>query len=427
MGIVLNIVLLLLINIINTYIASLFLNFFFVGGIKKRRVSYVLCAEYCVLSCLKAFFVTAVIPDMLLSLLLISMLTLCYKAKIADRMLAVVSAASFFLICEIFIKAMTGIDRITLHHLADYIYYGTKTALLACIIQYSFVQVISRFRNLHKKVKTPKGFLVITIAVPIVSVCLEVLLLLQKDVSDVIYYVLLICVILLNFTASYLYDFIDNLFREKARSAAAEQKSVYYRQEAELMQRSSREIQELRHDMKNHLLAISELARTQDNAQITDYTDKLLDKMMPQTEYSRTGMIPVDSIINYKLSQAEQAGIRVSSDIAVPEEIRIEADDLVTVIGNLLDNAVEAVSKRKDDKYISLSMKFQKGSLLITLKNSFDGILKMKNDRYLTTKNDPKQHGIGLQSIETVIRKYNGEMIARHSDSEFVTKIIMIV
>ncbi len=193
------------------------------------------------------------------------------------------------------------------------------------------------------------------------------------------------------------------------------------------MQRSSREIQELRHDMKNHLLAISELARTQDNAQITDYTDKLLDKMMPQTEYSRTGMIPVDSIINYKLSQAEQAGIRVSSDIAVPEEIRIEADDLVTVIGNLLDNAVEAVSKRKDDKYISLSMKFQKGSLLITLKNSFDGILKMKNDRYLTTKNDPKQHGIGLQSIETVIRKYNGEMIARHSDSEFVTKIIMIV
>ena len=97
------------------------------------------------------------------------------------------------------------------------------------------------------------------------------------------------------------------------------------------------------------------------------------------------------------------------------------------VIGNLLDNAVEAVSKRKDDKYISLSMKFQKGSLLITLKNSFDGILKMKNDRYLTTKNDPKQHGIGLQSIETVIRKYNGEMIARHSDSEFVTKIIMIV
>ena len=136
----------------------------------------------------------------------------------------------------------------------------------------------------------------------------------------------------------------------------------------------------------------------------------------------------VENIGNSFTLRVEHTGGKVFTEIeAVDSTIYVDDMHFQNVIFNLLDNAVEAVSKRKDDKYISLSMKFQKGSLLITLKNSFDGILKMKNDRYLTTKNDPKQHGIGLQSIETVIRKYNGEMIARHSDSEFVTKIIMIV
>ena len=272
----LNVIIFLLINIIDTYTIVAFLRFFFDDSPQKRKAVYVIFAEYYCLSAVKGLFIHDFLPELIVSLLIVSVLAFCYRSKAAARLLAVVSAVSFFMTSEMVIRTLTGTEGIALNSIADHINYGTRLALLTCIIRYSFVQVVSRFRNLDEKVKTPVGFLIITVSIPVISVVLELLLLMQKDISDVVYYALLICVILLNYTASYLYGFISNLFSERASSAAAEQKSVCYMKEAELMQKNSGELKKLRHDMKNHLIAISELAKTQDNTQITEYTDNLL-------------------------------------------------------------------------------------------------------------------------------------------------------
>ena len=237
----------------------------------------------------------------------------------------------------------------------------------------------------------------------------------------------MICVILLNFTVFYLYDSITNLFTVKLHYAAAEQKNAYYKQEAEIMQRNAGELQKLRHDMKNHLIAISELSKARKDAEVTKYVEALSGKMQMKEEYSSTGILSLDSIINYKLTQAEQSGIRISAEIAVPEEMKIKSDDFVTIIGNLLDNALEAVSKLQDDKYIYFSMKYTKGTLLITVKNSFNGRVKMNGGCYLTEKDDTKLHGIGLESVRSAIRNYNGDMIITHSNSVFTVKIMLFI
>ena len=179
--------------------------------------------------------------------------------------------------------------------------------------------------------------------------------------------------------------------------------------------------------MKNHMIAISELSKKHGNTDITDYISALSGKIVRAEEYSQTGILSLDSIINYKLTQAKQSGIKVSCEITVPYDLKIASDDFVTIIGNLLDNAIEAVEKIQDDKYIFLNIRYTKGTLFITVKNSFDGILNIKNNQFQTTKSDTVLHGIGLQSIESTIHKYNGELLTIHSDTEFVTKIIMIV
>ena len=148
--------------------------------------------------------------------------------------------------------------------------------------------------------------------------------------------------------------------------------------------------------------------------------------MVRAEEYSQTGILSLDSIINYKLTQAKQSDITVSCEIIVPDDLKIAADDFVTIIGNLLDNAIEAAEKIQDDKYISLNIRYSKGTLFITVKNSFDGTLNIKNNQFETTKKDTMLHGIGLQSIEAAIHKYNGELLTSHSDTEFIAKTILV-
>ena len=70
------------------------------------------------------------------------------------------------------------------------------------------------------------------------------------------------------------------------------------------------EIKKLRHDMKNHLIAISELSKKHGDTDITDYISALSGKMVQAEEYSQTGILSLDSIINYKLTQAERSSIR---------------------------------------------------------------------------------------------------------------------
>ncbi|MBQ8134213.1 MAG: GHKL domain-containing protein [Clostridia bacterium] len=75
----------------------------------------------------------------------------------------------------------------------------------------------------------------------------------------------------------------------------------------------------------------------------------------------------------------------------------------------------------------NIRIKYSKGTLIILIKNNFDGKPKLIGDRYQTTKENTKLHGIGLQSIETTIQKYHGEMITKHNDSEFSVKILVFL
>lgn len=79
------------------------------------------------------------------------------------------------------------------------------------------------------------------------------------------------------------------------------------------------------------------------------------------------------------------------------------------LVGNLLENAVEAAEKVRENKYIKIKMKYDKSNLLIFLINSYQGqLIKMKDKSLKSTKSDVGNHGVGLPSVYRAVAKYHG-------------------
>ena len=145
--------------------------------------------------------------------------------------------------------------------------------------------------------------------------------------------------------------------------------------------------------------------------------------------YSNTGNIALDSVINYKISKMTENGIEVESNISLPENLKIDEDDFIIIIGNILDNAAEAVEKIKNGskKYIYMSLEYELGNIWLCVKNSFENEIKIRGDKFITYKKDKSIHGIGLQSVKSTIGKYNGQMDISIEENIFVVNIILYI
>ena len=82
--------------------------------------------------------------------------------------------------------------------------------------------------------------------------------------------------------------------------------------------------------------------------------------------------------------------------------------------------------KCENERYIKLNIRFDQGTLLISLKNSFDGIINKSRGKIKTTKSDHEMHGIGLKSVETTVQKYDGKIEINHNEKEFEIIIMLI-
>ena len=123
-----------------------------------------------------------------------------------------------------------------------------------------------------------------------------------------------------------------------------------------------------------------------------------------------TGNLIIDSILNSKLSEAVEKDISVSVHVMLPADVKIETDDMVVILGNVLDNAIEACEQIPTDKRLELMLKYEDGCIIVSVRNSFDGNMNRKGDVFVSLKSDKSLHGIGLQSVRHTVEKHNGEM-----------------
>lgn len=223
--------------------------------------------------------------------------------------------------------------------------------------------------------------------------------------------------------------FLENSIEKEASMKAQieQQQADYQKHRLQEVEREQTYIRKMRHEMKNLLAVIEAFAEKEDYEGILALVRERQQQLAPSQNRVKTGNIAVDTILNYKIPKADMFGITMQMNLNIPTKMNVEDIVLCGVLGNAIDNAVEASKKITQDKrHITVNMKVEKRNLFIEVVNAYDGfIMTGKKGEILTRKGEVSNHGFGLPVIRQLIEKCNGNLDISWNDSQFFLRILI--
>lgn len=228
---------------------------------------------------------------------------------------------------------------------------------------------------------------------------------------------------------------VFNIYIQLSENLELQRKNAIYEKEFQLLERNMHEkesmMQEIRvkrHDLKHQMLNLLALLQKGEYGKLESDM-----KQMAELE-SLNGLLVVntqnsiiDSFVNNQYAVAKEKGIDFQVKTDVPAELPFAGEDLCVILGNALDNAIEACERGQVSKpWISIKLIYDGANLLMTLENSFDGtIRKNKKGMQISRKANSQQHGIGTYSIQRVVQKYHGYYHVEVTEKEYHLEIIL--
>ena len=175
-----------------------------------------------------------------------------------------------------------------------------------------------------------------------------------------------------------------------------------------------------RHDYHNHIQTL--LALSGNEAKTREYLLKLNDDLTQVDTVLKTGNVMVDAILNSKLSLIRSKEIRVNAKAVVPTELNVSEIDLCVIIGNLLDNAMEACLRQAEEKerFIRVFIGVLKEQLYISVVNTMAG----GRARALRSEKG-EGHGLGLGRVDGLVGKHGGFVNRQQEEGVFATEILL--
>ena len=234
-----------------------------------------------------------------------------------------------------------------------------------------------------------------------------------------------------------LYQETLTLYEERNRNMVLEKQIVSMEEHARELDRVYAGIRSMKHDMKNQLAVLNSLIHRQQD------TDKLLPDYLNQLNRTigkldfpfQTGSAVADSLLSMKYHEACEniPGIKFEAeDLIFLEENIIQPADLCIILGNALDNAIEACEKLEEKAgqekcFIRLHSLYRQNMLLLTIENSYTGELSVGLDSLFpsTTKPDSVTHGIGMHNIKAAAERYRGGVSWKEEGNVFTLTVML--
>ncbi len=181
-----------------------------------------------------------------------------------------------------------------------------------------------------------------------------------------------------------------------------------------------------KHDTRHHLLVIKSMMDAKNYISASNYLDKFYENSMCQNVDVLCNNFTVDSILKHYKDIAINNGIDFTVNVNIPDNINIDNFDLAVVIGNCIENAIEACNKIDfiTLKYIKIKAEIKGSQLVIKIKNSFNGEI-IKEDSIIKTSKSGEDHGIGLCNVANITEKYSGYFHINYNDNKFEVHIAM--
>lgn len=234
------------------------------------------------------------------------------------------------------------------------------------------------------------------------------------------------CMLMINISVFYLYNILIENYINLRDNDLYKQQTYAYQNQLEVIMESGNRVRALRHDMKNHILALQALVQRKEAEEMNRYLESMKDFMTNPEEYVKTGSDSVDSLLNYKIQKAHEVLNVVETKISIPQQLRLRSFDLNVLLGNLLDNAIDA-SMQTEEKKLNITIKLDKGVLFLYICNSCQRIADGRSGFLETTKEDKTNHGIGLKNVRQIVEKYHGDLAFQYENNFMETDVMMYV
>ena len=183
-----------------------------------------------------------------------------------------------------------------------------------------------------------------------------------------------------------------------------------------------------RHDYHNHMQSIKALIEMDKMKELSEYLDNL-EKDLDSIDIAiRTGNVGLDAILSSKVSIARKNNIEVNCTAKVPQDLTVSDVHLCAIVGNLMDNAIEACEKMKKDtpdaeRFIRVYIGLFKSQLYISVINSTKESKRRRVSELVTSKLG--EHGFGLRRIDKITEKYDGYVNRKNEPGVFATEVML--
>lgn len=240
-----------------------------------------------------------------------------------------------------------------------------------------------------------------------------------KTSSIVALILLIISNIMIFYIVDKQYELISAKEKLKTSKVLLESQKQYY----DDVFQSQQEIRKTRHDLKNIFIALlSEL-----NTGNLDKAKKMIQRKLSETEQyidiDCNSDNVIDTILHSKIAYAKENNISLTVKKSIDRPILIDSLDIVVLIANILDNAIEATNQTSGEKQITFSIITDNDNLIILSKNPTLNIIDF--DKLITTKKDKRYHGFGVLSIKSITDKYDGSYIFECENGVFTSTAIL--
>lgn len=216
------------------------------------------------------------------------------------------------------------------------------------------------------------------------------------------------------------FETMEAVYQQNQEYALQEQQHKLREEYYQEVEAHQKEVRTLKHDMKNMLLSLGAYIRKGDSQVAGREIESLLGQLTEGDTVSFTAHPGLNALLGAKYRQAQSDGILCEFDVRVPSDLAIAENDLASVVGNVLDNAIEASLHCADRRYIRLILVSHANTLALSCENSTDGAQSLE-----TRKQDKKSHGIGLGSIRETVAKYKGFIQHRFDAYSFLIELTM--
>lgn len=279
-----------------------------------------------------------------------------------------------------------------------------------------------------KKVSNVIAFVAIPLLAMMILYITMYVMILTNFQSNIIILLSIICVSMI-VIAGIVWFMIARINKDneiKTKLLLSEQKANLYKQNIISSNSQIETIKLLKHDMKNNISCIDALIEEENYDEAHNICHSLTNKYTSIGTIVNTENYLLNAVLNVEIEKAKSYGIPVKLSITNNLKMFKNSSDIISLIGNILDNAISYLYKNNvNNNEIQFSTGYEGSYSIIKCKNNILNSVLYNNPLLETDKDDKDNHGKGITIIKNIAHKYNGDVIIKERNKEFIITVIL--